>query len=53
MNTPEPVIQLEPGQVTGYGIAVWDGAHEERGGIKAFSGDWRELSLAPVQTAGR
>jgi len=28
-------------------LAIWDGAQQERGGIKAFSGDWRELRLAP------
>jgi len=46
VKTSEPVAQLEPGQVTGYAVAVWDGAHQERAGIKGFSGDWRELRLA-------
>ena len=53
LDTTEPVVQLAPGQVTGYAIAVWDGAQQERGGIKSFSGDWRELRLAPEQTARR
>ena len=53
METSEPVIQLEPGQITRYAVAVWDGAQQERGGIKGFSGDWRELSLAPTQMARR
>jgi len=47
MKSSESVIQLEAGQVTGYAVAIWDGAQQERGGIKAFSGDWRELRLAP------
>jgi len=44
----EPVAQLEPGAVTGFAVAVWDGANGERAGIKAFSGDWRELRLEPT-----
>lgn len=38
-------IALEAGQVSRFGVAVWEGAHTERGGLKAFSGDWRELVL--------
>ena len=50
--TDEPVAQLEPGMRTGFGVAIWEGDHGERAGIKAFSGDWRELRLAPG-TGGR
>jgi DMSO reductase family type II enzyme heme b subunit len=53
VDTREPVAQLEPGAVTGFGVAVWEGGRGERAGIKAFSGDWRELRLAPVATARR
>jgi len=53
LQSDEPVIQLEPGQVTGYAVAVWDGSHQERGGIKSFSGEWRELHLAPEAMARR
>jgi len=53
METSEPVIQLEPGQTIRYGVAVWDGAQQERGGIKGFSGDWHELRLAPATMARR
>jgi complex iron-sulfur molybdoenzyme family reductase subunit gamma len=53
VDTAEPVAQLEPGGVTGYGVAVWEGSRGERAGIKAFSGDWRELRLAPVAAARR
>jgi DMSO reductase family type II enzyme heme b subunit len=53
VKTSEPVAQLEPGQVTGYAVAVWDGAQQERAGIKGFSGDWRELHLASEPMARR
>jgi DMSO reductase family type II enzyme heme b subunit len=53
VETAEPVVQLEPGRATRYAIAVWDGARQERCGIKAFSGDWRELRLASETTARR
>jgi DMSO reductase family type II enzyme heme b subunit len=37
--------QLEPGQETGFGVAIWDGDNKERAGIKAFSGDWKPLII--------
>lgn len=46
------VAQLAPGDETGFGVAIWEGSHAERGGIKAFSGDWLPLSLDPI-AAGR
>lgn len=52
-TAPEPVAQLQAGDTTGVAVAVWDGANSERGGIKAYSGDWRELRLAAVPTARR
>lgn len=39
-------IDLAPGQELRFGVAVWEGSHGERGGLKAFSGDWRPLRLA-------
>ena len=48
VETREPVVQLDAGKPTRFAVAVWEGSHRERGGIKAFSGDWRALSLAPV-----
>jgi DMSO reductase family type II enzyme heme b subunit len=53
VDSKEPVAQLQPGATTGYGVAIWEGGHGERAGIKAFSGDWRELRLAPAATARR
>jgi len=53
VTTSEPVAQLRPGGTTGFAVAVWEGGHGERGGIKSFSGDWRELRLAPVALARR
>jgi len=52
-STAEPVAQLEPGLITGFGVAIWEGSNGERAGIKAFSGDWLELSLANLPTARR
>ena len=51
LQTSEPVAQLEPGQTTQFGVAIWEGGSQERAGIKAFSLDWRELRLDPLPTA--
>ena len=40
------IIKLEPGQASRFGVAIWEGGHQERGGIKAFSGDWQALEIA-------
>lgn len=41
------VVQLVAGEVAQFAIAIWDGSHGERGGIKSFSGfTWLDLSLA-------
>ena len=53
VNGPEHYAQLEPGQTTQFGVAIWEGSHGERGGIKSFSGNWRELRLAPAASSGR
>lgn len=39
------VAPLDAGKRTGIGFAVWSGANDERGGIKAFSIDWAEMVL--------
>lgn len=39
------VAPLLAGATTGIGFAVWQGANDERAGIKAFSVDWMELAL--------
>ena len=51
--TGEPVAQLRPGERTGFAVAVWEGSSGERAGLKAFSGDWRELRLAGLSSARR
>ena len=53
VSSAEPVTQLAPGQQTGFGVSVWEGSAGERAGIKAFSGDWLDLSLANLPTARR
>lgn len=45
MGTGNNIAPLLPGKKTGLGFAVWQGANEERAGIKAFSIDWTELEL--------
>jgi DMSO reductase family type II enzyme heme b subunit len=49
----EPVAQLEAGKPTPFAVAVWEGGNGERAGIKAFSGDWRDLVLDPAPAAKR
>ena len=39
------VLQLTPGMQTRVGVAVWEGGRGERGGIKAYSQHWTELTL--------
>lgn len=41
----EESVQLKPGGKIGVGFAVWEGSNGERGGVKAFSKEWRELVL--------
>lgn len=45
VESKEPLAQLMPGQATGFGVAIWEGNAGERGGIKAFSGDWLALEV--------
>lgn len=51
IDTKELVAQLDVGATARFAVAVWDGASGERGGIKAFSGDWRELVLDATKLA--
>lgn len=51
--TNEPVAQLDAGVKSQFAVAVWEGSHAERAGIKAFSVDWRDLNLASAPTARR
>jgi complex iron-sulfur molybdoenzyme family reductase subunit gamma len=53
LQTSEPVAQLQPGQTTQFGVAIWEGSRGERAGIKAYSVDWRELVLDAALTARR
>jgi complex iron-sulfur molybdoenzyme family reductase subunit gamma len=41
----EEAVQLNPGSHIGIGFAVWEGSNGERGGVKAFSKEWRELVI--------
>jgi len=53
VESADPLAQLEPGQTTGFGVAVWEGSRGERAGIKSFSGDWMKLELATPPQAKR
>jgi DMSO reductase family type II enzyme heme b subunit len=45
-NRPgEETLDFAPGAKIGLGIAVWEGENGERGGIKAFSKEWRFLEI--------
>ena len=49
VESAEEPVQLEPGQSTGFGVAVWEGNRRERAGIKAISGDdWIKLDIEPT-----
>ncbi len=52
VDTDEPVAQLAVGEKAAFAVAVWEGSRGERGGIKAFSQNWRELTLQPLPTKG-
>lgn len=41
----EEAVTLKPGAKTSLGVAVWEGGNGERGGVKAFSKEWRDLIL--------
>lgn len=45
--------RLQPGSETGFGVAIWEGSHNERAGIKAFSGDWMKLTIEPTAGGGK
>lgn len=45
MKVKEEAVNLSPGQKTAVGFAVWEGGNGERGGVKAFSKEWRELII--------
>ena len=45
-EVPEEAIKLVAGGKKSIGVAAWEGAAGERGGVKAFSKEWRDLVLA-------
>lgn len=44
-QAPSGTANLKPGTTTKIGFGVWQGANQERGGIKAFSVDWEDLEI--------
>jgi DMSO reductase family type II enzyme heme b subunit len=46
LQSPENLAQFEPGRSSGLGVAIWEGSHGERAGLKAISGDdWIKLDI--------
>jgi len=45
LKAPEESVALAAGGKTAVGFAAWEGANGERGGVKSFSKEWRELVL--------
>jgi DMSO reductase family type II enzyme heme b subunit len=53
LESESPAARVELGGETGVGIAIWQGNNSERAGLKAFSGTWIPLQLAPANTGGK
>ena len=52
VQSPDNLAQFDPGQSSGFGVAIWEGGHGERAGIKAISGDdWIKLDLEAATEA--
>jgi len=46
-------VRIQPGGEIGFGVAIWEGSHMERAGIKAFSGDWKPLTIDRTAVGGK
>jgi complex iron-sulfur molybdoenzyme family reductase subunit gamma len=38
-------VKLNPGKAVKVGFSVWDGGNAERGDLRSYSRQWRELTL--------
>jgi DMSO reductase family type II enzyme heme b subunit len=45
LKVKEEAVNLAPGGKSTIGFAVWEGTSGERGGVKSFSKEWRDLIL--------
>ena len=45
LKVKEEAVNFTPGMKTVIGFAAWEGGNGERGGVKAFSKEWREFEL--------
>ena len=51
-EAPGAVSRIRPGESIGFGVAVWEGGHAERAGLKSYSGpQWHGLSLDGLPVA--
>ena len=46
LEVEEDATRLAVGAEKGIGVAAWEGGNGERGGVKAFSKEWRSMVLA-------
>lgn len=44
-DAPAGTVALRPGSTSKVAFAIWQGANQERAGIKAFSPDWQTLEI--------
>jgi DMSO reductase family type II enzyme heme b subunit len=52
VKSPEKLAQIEAGGSIGFGVAIWEGGHGERAGLKSISGDdWIQLELQAASEA--
>ncbi len=52
VQSPDNPAQFDPGQSSGFAVAIWEGGHGERAGNKAISGDdWLKLDLETATEA--
>jgi complex iron-sulfur molybdoenzyme family reductase subunit gamma len=40
-------VKLAPGKTVKVGFSVWEGSNQERGDLRSYSRQWRELTLEP------
>lgn len=44
----EPLVQLRPSRSTKFAVAIWEGSHAERAGLKSYTPDYTDLTLDPL-----
>lgn len=52
LTSNEPLVQLQAGHATRFAVAIWEGHHQERAGLKSFTPEYIELQLDPLEKGG-